>query len=189
MQHIPADRSGAKAELTTWGVVKKEGEGEDARFTLRQNSSVVEDGIRIRTAKERDERAGKLLGPNPKNDKGKLAEIKGAMIIGENYGLALDPTPTVIPFHNVTARLAELRKANGGKHVRVIRNGNLINVVNWPGKNGNWKVMSCKASMKLDLAQPHETKSSWREVAISSLLSRGVIILPQRYTGNPTSGL
>lgn len=184
MQHIPADRSGAKAELTTWGIVKREGTGEDARITLQQNTSVVEENRRKRTRKEREERAGKLLGPNPKNGTGKLANIQGAMIIGENYGLALDPSPTVIPFHNVTARLAALREANAGKPVRVLRNGMLIQISGWPGKNGTWRIMSCKASMKLDLANPAETQRSWREVAISSLLGRGIQILPQRYTGH-----
>ena len=139
MQHLPADRSGAKAELTTWGVVSIEGEGEDARITLRQNTTTVEEGRRIRDAKTRKERAGKLLGPNPTNGIGKLAAIKGAMIIGENYGLALDPAPTIIPFHNVPARLAELRKANGGKSIRVLRNGMLVRVENWEGKNGIWQ--------------------------------------------------
>lgn len=186
MQHLPADRSGAKAELTTWGIVSTEGEGDDARITLRQNATTVDDkGRRKYDSKTREERAGKLLGPNPKNGSGKLAAIKGAMIIGENYGLALDPAPTVIPFHDVTARLAELRTANSGKSIRMLRNGMLINISGWPGKNGIWRVMSCKASLTLDLAKSAELKASWREVSIISLMKRGLEILPQRYTGHP----
>jgi CRISPR-associated endonuclease Csn1 len=185
MQHLPADRSGAKAELTTWGVVSIEGTGEDARVKLRQKSSTVENGIRKRIVKPGEERAGKLLGLSPKQGTGKLKAIKGAMVIGENYGLALDPVPTVIPFHDVNARLASLRQGNGGKAVRVLRNGMLIRVENWSGKEGLWRIMSCKASMKLDLARPQETKASWREVAIASLMTRGLEILPRRYTGYP----
>eukprot|EP00903_Cladosiphon_okamuranus_P004033 g4031.t1 len=135
MQHIPADRSGAKAELTTWGVVSTTGDGENARVTLRQNSTTVVDGLRRYTGKTREERAGKLLGPNPKNGKGKLAAVRGALIIGENYGIALDPEPTVIPFHDVTARIAKLRESNGSKAIRLLRNGMLIRVDNWKGKN------------------------------------------------------
>jgi len=105
-QHLPSDRSGAKAELTTWGVVSIDGEGEDARVKLRQNSSAVENGVRKRIPKAGEERAGKLLGINPKQGRGKLKAIKGVMVIGENYGLALDPIPTVIPFHDVSARLS-----------------------------------------------------------------------------------
>ena len=63
MQHVPADRSGVKAELTTWGIVSIEGEGENARITLQQNSTSIEDSRRKYTAKTREERAGKLLGP------------------------------------------------------------------------------------------------------------------------------
>jgi hypothetical protein len=185
MQHIPADRSGAKAELTTWGIVKREGEGANTRITLQQNSSVVEEGRRKRTRKEREERAGKLLGPNPNNGKGKLADIKGAMIIGENYGLALDPTPSVIPFHDVHARIAELLKAHKGKPIRILRNGMLISIDGWPGKNGVWKITSCKASLTLDLSKTSEMKASWREVSVISLMNRGLRILPQRYTGYP----
>jgi hypothetical protein len=185
MQHIPADRSGAKAELTTWGVVSTEGEGDDARITLRQNATTVENGLRNYDRKTREERAGKLLGPNPKVGSGKLAAINGAMIIGENYGLALDPTPTVIPFHNVQERLTELRKANGGKPIRVLRNGMLISIDGWPGKNGVWKINSCKASLTLDLSKTSEMKASWREVSVISLMNRGLRILDQRYTGHP----
>lgn len=185
-QHLPSDRSGAKAELTTWGVVSIDGTGDNARVKIRQKSSIVENGVRKRTPKLGEERAGKLLGVNPKNGTGKLREINGAMVIGENYGLALDPEPTVIPFHDVTARLVALREAHGGKPVRVLRNGMLIRVDNWPGKEGLWRIMSCKASMKLDLARPQEIKASWREVAIPSLLARGLSILPRRYTGHPS---
>jgi CRISPR-associated endonuclease Csn1 len=187
MQHLPSDRSGAKGELTTWGVVSIEGNGEDARVKLQQKSSTVENGIRKRIVKPGEERAGKLLGLNPKQGAGKLKAIKGAIVIGENYGLALDPEPTAIPFHDVTARLNSLRDANKGKAVRVLRNGMLIRVNNWTGKEGLWRIMSCKASMKLDLARPQETKASWREVAIPSLLTRGLTILPRRYTGHPVS--
>jgi hypothetical protein len=184
-QHLPADRSGAKAELTTWGIVSIEGTGVDARVKLQQKSTTVENGLRKRIVKLGEERAGKLLGPNPNEGIGKLKAIKGAMVIGENYGLALDPTPAVIPFHDVSARLAALRETNGGNPVRVLRNGMLIRVGSWPGKEGLWRIMSCKASMKLDLARPQETKATWREVAIPSLMSRGLTILPRRYTGHP----
>lgn len=187
MQHIPADRSGAKAELTTWGVVSIHGEGQDARVTLQQNTTTVEEYRRKRDRKSREERAGKLLGLNPKNGTGKLGAIKGAMIIGENYGLALDPIPTVILFRDVNNQLTELRKANGGLPVRVLRNGMLIHLKNWPGKEGIWRIMSCKASMRLDLARPHETKATWREVAIPSLEARGLSLLPRRYTGHPVT--
>lgn len=193
MQHIPSERSGTKAELTTWGVVSTEGEGEDARISLRQNATTVENGRRKYVRKTREERAGKLLGPNPKAGIGKLAAIKGAMIIGENYGLALDPTPTVIPFHDVTARLAELKNANGGRTVRVLRNGMLIRLSGQGERDGIWRINSIKASLTVDMSrasvvgQPSKGANAWREVKVSGLLKKGVELLPQRYTAHPVT--
>lgn len=194
MQHVPSDRSGAKAELTTWGVVGIEGEGGDARVSLRQQTSTVEDGKRKIEVKTRKERAGKLLGIYPKNDQGKLKAIDGAMIIGENYGLALDPEPTVIPFHDVQSRLDELRAANAGNPVRVIRNGMLIEV----GKNGRrdiWKIRSIKSSNRdgilLDLTFPHMIPAKakgkiwcWRDARLKSLIKGRLHILSNSYTGH-----
>lgn len=194
MQHLPADQSGAKAELTTWGVVAIEGEGEDARVKLRQRSTKVEDGKRIITLKPGEERAGKLLGLRPKDGTGKLKAINGAMIIGENYGLALDPAPAVIPFHDVPQRLAEIRAANGGKPVRILRNGMLIRLAGQGRRDGLWRINSIKASLKLDLSrppivgQPSKGEGAWREVSVAGLLKKGLEILPRRYTGYPIKG-
>jgi HNH endonuclease len=194
-QHLPSDRSGAKAELTTWGVVSVEGNGDDARVTLRQKSTTVENGIRKRIVKPGEERAGKLLGPYPKQGNGKLKAIKGAMVIGENYGLALDPEPTVIPFHDVIARLATLREANRGKPVRVLRNGMLITSP-LLGDRAVWQIRSIKQSKRdgilLDLTAPHMVQAqaagkSWskRDASIKTLMKSGITILPRRYIGHP----
>lgn len=197
MQHIPADRSGVKAELTTWGVTGMTGEGDDARVQLRQRTSTVEDGKRKISTKPREERAGKLLGVAPKDGIGKLKAIKGAMIIGENYGVALDPSPVVIPFHDVTARLAELTKANGGKPVRVLRNGMLIRL-NQGSFMGTWQIRTimkdASKGILLDLTGPHfisarERGKPWckRDVRLSSAIKAGLEILPRRYTAYPNT--
>jgi hypothetical protein len=195
MQHIPADRSGAKAELTAWGVIGVEGEGEDARVSLRQQTSKVENGHRIRQMKTREERAGKLLGTSPKDGIGKLKAISGAMIIGENYGIVLDPTPTVIPFHHITARLQALKLVNGGKPIRVLRNGMLIRI---RGEKyaGVWQIRSINndrtKGLLMDLSSPgmipyREGHKIWckRDVSLKTALKGGLEILPQRYTGHP----
>ena len=187
MQHVPADRSGAKAELTTWGVIGIEGEGDDARVSLRQQSSKVENGRRVIEVKPREERAGKLMGVNPKDGAGKLKAIKGAMIIGENYGLALDPEPCVVPFHKVQQRLDEIRAANGGRPVRVLRNGMLIKLSGQGSRDGIWSVYTVQASLKIDLVRPGtygrpvKGDQVWREVSIKSLIRKGLHILPRRY--------
>lgn len=191
MQHLPADRSGTKAELTTWGVTGIEGEGNDARIQLRQQSSTVEDGKRKITRKTREERTGKLLGPQPKNGRGKLKAIKGAMIIGENYGLALDPKPTILPFHQVHQLIEDLRAQNNGKPIRILRNGMLIRLSRQGARDGIWAISTVQASLKIDLlrpgtaGRPKKGDMVWREVSVSGLLKKGIEVLPQRYVGYP----
>ncbi len=211
MQHIPADRSGTKAKLTTWGVQ----EIKDGQAKLRQRSFIDDSGkpnlnpnkSRKRSAKEanaagKDEdkhwlRLDKLLGPQPKNGQGKLKAIKGAMIIGENYGLALDPKPEVIPFHQVHQRLEELRAQNHGKPVRVLRNGMLFEV-----KEGNYKgvwllrsIADGAKGLKVRISKPSyiPDKTSgvtWAKdnVQFSTLRKGEIVILPRRYTGHPITG-
>jgi len=191
MQHLPSDRSGVKAELTTWGVTSIDGEGDDARVKLRQRTSRVEDGRRVLDMKTREERAGKLLGVNPKGGSGKLKAIQGAMIIGENYGLALDPVPEVIPFHDVQHRIEEIRASNQGKTVRVLRRGMLVRLSSQGNRDGIWSIYTVQASLKVDLVRPGtygRPKTGahvWREVSVQGLLSKGLEILPRSYSGYP----
>jgi len=200
MQHLPSDRSGTKAELNTWGVVSIQGEGEDARVTLRQRATTVEKERRVLVHKEREERGGKLLGPMPEGGSGKLQSISGALIINENYGLALDPVPTVIPFHNVQRRLDEIRKANDGKPPRILRNGMLIRLTNNPARSqqdytGVWRIASLKnnkGKFLIDMIRPPyvtpQNGVTWSGMnkTLGPLLECGLEILPQRYTAHAT---
>jgi hypothetical protein len=110
------------------------------------------------------------------------------MIIGENYGIALDPTPVVIPFHDVPLRLEELRASNGGKPVRVLRNGMIIRLSGQSARSGIWIIYTVQASLKIDLVRPgtvgrpKKGANVWREVAIRGLMTNGLEILPRRYT-------
>lgn len=140
VQHVPADMSGARLEQNTWGVVSVDGE----QVTLKQRTFGPKDidtetGARKRITKVTKERASKLVGLR----KGKLSNIKGALVISENYGVALEPEPTMIAFHQVKKRLEELRLKNGGQPVTVLRNGMLIRVPNGDFA-GIWRVRSCK---------------------------------------------
>lgn len=192
VQHLPADRSGARTELTTWRVLGVKGDGDSAEVSLRQNSTTVEDGKRIKNTKLTTEKAGKLLGPRPLQGTGKLADIKGAIVISTNYGIVLDPEPTIIPFHKVHWRVYDknnpdsLINKNGGKIPRILRNGMLIKVNNIQGREGIWLVKSVKASLKLDLIPPHEIGKNrmWREVAVNSLLQNGMQIISNHLTGD-----
>ena len=77
-----------------------------------------------------------LLGLTPDGDPAdaKLKAIKAVKVMGDNFGLALDPAtnpedkPTLIRPHKVWHQLDALRKKNGGRAVRVLRKGTLIRI-------------------------------------------------------------
>ena len=149
VQHVPSEMTGLRTEENSWRVVGIENGEALLRQRIRQP-----DGSR--PVKEMRERTEKLIGPEPRNRTGKLKRNKAALIISDNYGVALDPEPTIIPFHNVWKRLAELKQANGGRPPRVLRNGQLIVVPNGKFK-GAWKVFSAKnnkSGMALDIGWP-----------------------------------
>ena len=83
----------------------------DGEATLRQR---IRQPDGSRPAKETSEKVAKLLGLHPLNGDGKLRVNKGALVIPDNFGVALvKPRPVIIPFHNVWSRLQELKAANG----------------------------------------------------------------------------
>jgi len=184
VQHVPARMDGLRVEQNIWRVVIEK----DGEVTLRQR---IRQPDGSRPQKVAEEKASKLLGLNPINGDGKLAKNKGALVIPDNFGVALDPQPAVIPFHKVWPRLQELKKANGDKMPRVLRNGQLIRVPK--GRyQGIWKVFSAKANMKVDLGWPDATKMKSKgpdvrgNVLLASLLQEKVEVLKTPYTGVPS---
>jgi len=166
VQHVPADMSGARLEMNTWRVLRVEG---DQAF-LRQRTFGPKDidpetGARKRTAKEAKERSSKLVGLKD----GKLSALKGALVIGENYGVAIlnaaqaasdDERFQIIPFHQVRQRLRELRSLNNGHPPQVLRGGQLIRVKSG-GYEGVWRIFSVKnntSGMALDIGLPDVTR-------------------------------
>jgi hypothetical protein len=122
---------------------------------------------------------------------GKLKAQKAVKIIGENFGLALDPEPEVLQLSSVWKRLAELRKQCGQK-IRVLRNGDLITFTSpdTPEKRrGIWRITSvqnAEKGIKIDLFRPDQlvrSKESWREVPIGNLHKYQVKIIKTKLTG------
>jgi CRISPR-associated endonuclease Csn1 len=149
VQHVPSEMTGLRVEQNTWRVMKIDNGEAVLRQRMRQPSG-------SRPVKDARENINKVFGLQPKGGVGKLQKNKGALIIPDNYGLALDPEPTIIPFHKVWKRLGELRKANGGRPPRIIRNGQLI-VVPKGRFQGVWRVFSAKnnkSGMALDIGCP-----------------------------------
>lgn len=190
VQHVPADMSGARLEMNTWRVVKTESD----QVTLRQRTFTPKDidpatGARKRTTKEAKERASKLVGLK----EGKLSALKGALVIGENYGVALEPEPTMIAFHQVKKQLEELRAKNGGNPVMILRNGMIIQVATGDFA-GTWRIRSCmndaRKGLLMDLTFPDScpiraTDAKWskRDVRVKSLLKGGLTIPESNYCG------
>jgi CRISPR-associated endonuclease Csn1 len=184
VQHIPARMDGLRVEQNTWRVVAQK----DGEVILKQRMRQP-DGTR--PEKVAEEKPSKLLGLKPVGGSGKLAKIKGALVIPDNFGVALDPQPTVIPFHKVWIRLQELKNANGGKMPRVLRNGQLIRVKEGKFK-GVWRVFSAKnnaTGMALDIGSPdvvrlkNKTEGHKINVRLSSLIKCGLEPVRASFTG------
>jgi CRISPR-associated endonuclease Csn1 len=184
VQHIPARMDGLRVEQNTWRVMAADAK---RNVTIRQR---IRQADGSRPEKLGEEKATKLLGLEPGNGQGKLARNKGVLVIPDNYGVGLDPQPTIIPFHKVWTRLEELKKANGSKMPRLLRNGQIVRVPK--GRyQGVWRVFSAKASLTLDLGAPDtvrlESKGEGqkREVQIKTLLKDGMRVLKATLTGIP----
>ncbi len=182
VQHVPTEMAGMRAEQNAWRVLHPVEDGE--RIELRQR---IRQPDGTRPVKLRRERPGKLVGLHP----GKLHNLKAALIIGDNYGLALDPEPTIIPFHKVWVRLRELREKNGGRPVRVLRNGMLIRV-GAGNFAGVWRIFSLKnnsSGIALDLGRPdvtrlrNKTEGHKINVLLASLLRDGLETCPSQLGG------
>lgn len=184
VQHIPARMDGLRVEQNTWRVVA----AHDGEVTIQQR---IRQPDGSRPWKRTEEKITKLLGLEPSGESGKLRSNKGVLVIPDNYGVALDPQPTVIPFHKVWPRLQELKKKNNGKAPRVLRNGQLINVPEGKFK-GIWRVFSAKnnaSGMAIDMGQPdvvrlqNKTEGHKINVLLASLLKSKMTVAKTRLTG------
>ena len=184
VQHIPSEMSGLRVEQNAWRVVKVD----DGEALLQQR---IRQADGSRPTKEKTEKTGKLLGIEPKNGRGKLQTNKAALVIPDNFGIALDPEPIIIPFHKVWERLQALKKANSGKTPRILRNGTLIKISK--GKSaGIWRVFSVKnnaSGVALDIGKPdvvklkNKTQGHRINVLVASLLRDGMETAGKRLTG------
>ena len=179
VRHVPADMSGAHFE-------------EQYRRVLAVDKGMV--SLRAHdNGKPLHKPVNRVVGLRPDS---KLFPMKAALLVPTNYGVALDPNPEVIPNVSVYKTLQRLRASNEGKHVRVIRPGQLVAVTkhNNPKRNGVWRVASVKneaSGIKLSLQIPVSAVSAdnthsanWRNVSLASLLKCGLIVLNMDYTSS-----
>ncbi|MCB1065956.1 MAG: hypothetical protein KDN20_23935 [Verrucomicrobiae bacterium] len=197
VQHLPADMNGLPAELNTWGVVSVDHAGPSPVAHLKQNRSDVVNGKRKREIKYASEGLSKLIGIDPGKGNGKLAAISGALVIGANFGIALDPNPTILPYFRVWHRLQALQEANGRKKIRIIRPGSLIRIktnskLAKQDYTGVWKVVSVKdnkSGLALDILRPEYVKAqnkvqwSGMNMRLATLISGGLEPVEYSLTG------
>jgi hypothetical protein len=177
--HIPATKGGAVLEQTTWSVT---GHEEDI-VALSQRTRDEKGNIQIKEDKKNKKL---LLGIEPQGES-KLEKIKGVIQISRNYALALDPEPEIIPWHKVWHRIGEIKKKNGGKMPRILRNGMLIQVSE--GRyQGTWKIFSIKNNANglcLALGKADDVNYKKANVLLNTLLKNGMETCPGSYTGVP----
>jgi hypothetical protein len=195
VQHIPADQSGAILEQNPWRVRAIHGDPEDPQTIVHicQRKSTVDQKIRSFENKEKTVRASRLVGLKS----GKLQKNKSALVISENFGMALEPKPMVIPFHKVHMRLKKLKSGAGNTGQFILRKGTLIRLATNPPQNrqnysGFWRVDSCKDNKQqpaLDIVRPAYIKPingvewSGMNKNIGPFLKAGLEILRPPLTG------
>lgn len=132
-----------------------------------------------------------LLGLAPEGDAAtaKLKRIKAVKVLGDNFGLALDPDPTLIRPHKVWHQLNAMRPRNGGKLPRVIRRGSLIRVQGKAARSdyrGVWMVRGAyfkqKGGLMVDLSpadyvEYRRVPGAFETVSVATLLKCGLEIV------------
>ncbi len=190
-QHIPASQSGLRVELNTWRLSPVTAD-ESGKVRLRQQSPRDPKSQSRPNPKWKGDAMPpeKVLGAKPG---GKLARIKGGLVVPENYGVTLTPQPVVVPFINVHRTLDRIaREQEVKKPVPVLRNGMIIDVPR--GRYaGRWRVRSIKAAAnrgivadfcRADLAKlPSKGKDIFINVRLKTLLRDGLAVQKTRFTG------
>ena len=133
-----------------------------------------------------------LLGFAPTGDPEgwKLKPIKGVKVLGDNFGLALDPEPTLVRPLHVWRQLVALRGKNGGKWPRIIRKGTLVRVERAKtvkvDYRGDWMVrgitLNQKSGFLLDLSPADQIAyrgepGSFSNVSLATLRTCGLKLI------------
>lgn len=231
VQHLPADMRGLASKETVWRVYDSEDQHPNARRLRRwlaekkvevptKDSPTVLLISRKRRLSEGDTEAGgktfrqtktwqwvydikdkgALIGYAPSGDS-KLAALKAVKIMGDNYGIALDPKPQLIRPLKVWHQLKVLRMANGGKPVRVLRRGSIVRVPEDapnPRYRGIWMIRGVTLHQKkgflVDMSPPDQIiyrrqKGCLESVFLETLLKYGIEILDGTLSGIKPSNI
>ena len=185
IRHVPADMGGAMFDEQYKGIKKSALNNSDCNIVVRSKNK--KSGKFEYTKKVKS----KVFGFKSS----KLSNNNSVLIISSNYGIAIDPEPTIIRHVCVYKQLQTLIQKNNGKPVRILRAGQLVKVSGQKNQNKNkiWKITSIKdnqTGLALDLQIPESAISAnatnphnWINVSLASLLKNGLSILPYTYIG------
>ena len=184
VKHIPADMSGAKLTLQYKGIKMKDGQ------------PLIQDGRVVLNEKDKK---GKHVNVSPSKIIGlkspKMQCIKAALLVDSNYGIALDPTPTVIRHVGVYKQLKKLQELNHGNPVRVLKAGQFILIKNHKdsARNKIWRIARISdrdTYIEITLQSPESAinaditnKANWRNINLKTLLKLDMCILKHSYIG------
>ena len=141
-----------------------------------------------------------LLGFAPSGNpaESKLKPFKAVKVLGDNFGIALDPEPTLIRPLHVWRQLQALKAVNGGKWPQVIRNGMLIRVLRAKSAkvdyHGVWMVrgvtLNQRAGYLVDLSPPDQIRyrgeeGCFQNVSLETLRKCGLEVLRSPLCGIP----
>jgi hypothetical protein len=139
-----------------------------------------------------------LLGFAPSGDpaKSKLKPLKAVKVLGDNFGIALDPEPTLIRPLHVWRQMQALKEKNAGKWPRLIRNGMLIRVLRAKSAKvdyrGTWMMrgvqLNQRAGFLVDLSPPDQIRyrgeeGCFQNVSLETLCKCGLEILKPSLCG------
>jgi len=188
VQHLPYTMRGLKVQQNTWRVLHAD-PNDPEKMVLGMS---MRDADKKRQPKTAKEKKSKLLGLNPHQGTGKLARLKGSLIVEENFGVVLDPEIQVIPFMNVYQRLHELKEKNSGVLPRILRTGSVIRVQEG-GYQGVWRISSikdAKAGYLVDMLSPELVKAENKKAGcfmnarLASLIKGKLSVLDWDYTAH-----
>ena len=184
IRHVPSDMSGAKL-LEQYKGIKIDNNTLDDTIILRSRNK------KTGRYETKSVNKSKVVGLQSK----KLQNINSVIPIEGNYAIALDPEPSIIRHIGVYKQLAELKRKNNDKEIRMIRAGQLIKIENHknPERNRVWRVISVmdkKIGLCLNLQIPNSAvnpnlthSDNWQNVPLLMLLKSGLNIIKNSYIG------
>lgn len=192
VQHVPKRMNRLPADLNMWRLHGWDSKG---KAILEKHSRELGTGKRKKdTPKAGADNKLRLVGWEPKNGDGKLKRLKAVLITNENYGVALDPEPTIIPFLKVGVQMYKglngqksLIERNGGKMPKILRSGQLVSIAKGT-HTGDWRVFSIKnnangVALSLGERDAIACDQSKQNVLVRQLIKDGLTILITPLTG------